>query len=112
MDKSPGVNLVKYILPESTNVRNKLEYLAWSKNNHFILFQQEFELAIQDLETALKCDRYPKENRFKLYQRLAKAKESIKDYPGAVVSYQQLIQSFDDANLTADQVSMLYTLFL
>ena len=56
---------------------------------------KEFHAAIGDLNSAIDSGQYPAENLFKLYQRLAKAQESLQNYDFAASSYGKVIESTD-----------------
>jgi hypothetical protein len=79
----------------------------WILKNLSSNFFQSFEFAVTDLQLALGCDSYPRDSRFKLLQRLARAHEATKDYPAAIEAYESLIGSLSEASLTSEQKSRL-----
>ena len=69
-----------------------------------VLFKvREFRFAIQDINAALKTEKYPQENVNKLYQRLAKSHEQLQEYENALNAYVQLLSSLKQSHLTKTQ---------
>ena len=63
----------------------------------------EFNWAIQDLNSAIQTGRYPPENIYKLHQRLSKAHEQLGEFELAANNYKNLINSIELSKATKAQ---------
>ena len=62
--------------------------------------------AVEDLETSLQCG-FPKQLRFKAYQRLALAYTALKDNDKARTNYRLLFKALDDSDLPGDKIKKM-----
>ena len=60
-------------------------------------------MAIEDTDAAIKSNKYPEENVYKLYQRLAKSYEHLQEFEQAVICYAKLESSLTMSKLTKAQ---------
>ena len=67
----------------------------------------EFNWAIQDLNSSIQTGQYPPENQYKLYQRLAKAHEHLEEFASAVDDYKKLIDSVGSSKVAKNQKSQI-----
>ena len=73
-------------------------------NRSVILLKiKEFKWAVQDLTLAIKTEKYPSENRYKLHQRLSKAYEYLENYESAEEEYRNVLKTLDSGKLTKNQ---------
>ena len=74
-------------------------------NRSVILLKiKEFKWAVQDLTLAIKTEKYPSENRYKLHQRLSKAYEYLENYESAEEEYRYVLKTLDSGKLTKNQM--------
>ena len=77
-------------------------------NRSVILLKiKEFKWAVQDLTLAIKTEKYPSENQYKLHQRLSKAYEYLENYESAEEEYRNVLKTLDAAKLTKNQMIQL-----
>ena len=67
---------------------------------------QHYGHAVHDLKLALRCG-YPKNLRFKAYQRLALAHSARGDNAESAETYKKLFQSLDDADLPMEKIKKM-----
>ena len=73
-------------------------------NRAVIFFKiKEFKWAIQDLILSIETGKYPTENMYKLYQRLAKSYEYLKSFELAAVNHKKIVETVDLSNLPKAQ---------
>ena len=64
---------------------------------------KEFKWAIEDLYASIRTGKYPSDNVYKLYQRLAKAHECLQEYDLAINSYKLQYDSMRTSKLSKTQ---------